>query len=521
MSDRSATDPTVRIASAGGPVAGDLARLAGRTAEETRVVQTGPTGVAGEAPLLLATDDGATAVYRDPGSEATEEIVRSLDDGAGIDREHAAAVATHPPAPARLPQFARGPLSVGVRRALGRCGWLDPTDAGAYRAAAGAVTADADATETLATVREVGLRGRGRGDAATDEPIAPAWETARETDGDAVVVVNANDADPRARTDRTLLLADPAAVVDGALAVAAAVDAADVLCFVNEADDLARQRLAAAVDGLSDLAGDRSVQVAVGPDEFRAAEPTMALESLEGADRIEARRRPPGPAGYGLYGRPTVVHTPRTLVQVRELLAEPEAFDPTDGDPGTRLVTVTGDVAAPATIELPTDGSLATAFDAVDFGGPFKVACVGGQFGGLTRDLDVPPSAGALRAADLGTNGVVELCDEGTCVVAFAGERISFAAEENCGRCYPDREGSRQLVDLLRDVYDGEYKDDLLRELTDVVGSSSLCQFGRHAARPVDTALSRFETEFVAHSQGRCPAGTCDVAAEAAAEGGD
>jgi NADH-quinone oxidoreductase subunit F len=203
---------------------------------------------------------------------------------------------------------------------------------------------------------------------------------------------------------------------------------------------------------------------------------------------------------------------------VRELLANPEAFDPDDGDPGTRVLTVAGDVDARATIELPTGGALADALEAVEVRGRVKALCVGGQFGGVTRDLDLPPSAGALRGGDLGTNGVVEVCNESTCMVALAGKRSRFASEENCGRCYPCRDGSKQLTGLLRDIYDGDYEDDMLRELTNVMRTSSLCEFGRHARRPASTAMAAFEAEFVAHAQGRCPAGTCEVGAQEADE---
>ncbi|WP_435178916.1 NADH-ubiquinone oxidoreductase-F iron-sulfur binding region domain-containing protein [Halorussus sp. AFM4] len=512
--------PTLRVTNAGAPVADEVVRAARTAADDVRVVETGPTGIERLSPLALATVDGTTAFHANATTDTVAAVVPSLEAGQ-LHRNDADAVVDHDPATTRLPVPETGPLSVGRRRALGRCGWLDPTHPDADRETAGPVAgrvAD-DPDGALATLRTVGLRGRGRGDAVADDPVADAWETARDAAGDPVVVVNANEADPRARMDATLLEGDPAGVVDGALAVAAVVGATDVVFYVSETADLARRRVQAAATGPGDALGvDAALHVAVGPDEYTAGEPTMALESLEGADRIEARRRPPGPAEYGLYGRPTLVHTPRTLAQIRELLGDNDAgaFDPDASDPGTRVVTVTGDVDARATLELPTGGSLADALDAAEPTGRVKAACVGGRFGGLTTDLDVPPSAGALRGSDLGTNGVIEVCDEDTCVVALAGQRASFASAENCGRCYPGREGTKQLTGLLRDIYGGEYKDDMLRELTSVMASSSLCAFGRNAQRPARTAMDRFETEFVAHSRGRCPAGTCEVSAQAA-----
>lgn len=236
----------------------------------------------------------------------------------------------------------------------------------------------------------------------------------------------------------------------------------------------------------------------------------MALESMEGNDRLEARLRPPEPTNFGLYGRPTIIHTPRTLTQVRALLATPEQFNRTATDPGTRLVTVAGDgVSAPTTVELSTESSLAKAAGAVNVD-RFKMACVGGRFGGVTRSLDVPTSAPALTGAHLGTNGVVELFDTNTCALKLVGDRVKFARESNCGRCVPCREGSKQLVDLLREIYDGSYEASKLRELTRVIRESSVCEFGQAAPRPITTALNEFESEIAAHAEGRCPSGTCN-----------
>jgi NADH-quinone oxidoreductase subunit F len=228
----------------------------------------------------------------------------------------------------------------------------------------------------------------------------------------------------------------------------------------------------------------------------------MALEAIEGNHRLEARLRPPGPERVGLHGRPTLVHTPRTLAHLAVALRT--------GDlPGTRLVSVTGDVDAPATVELPETATLADALDAVDVSGEFKAACVGGRFGGLTADLDVGVEPAALSAADLGSEGVVDVLADDRCVVEFVGRRTRYAADENCGRCVPCREGTTQLAGLLRDVYDGTYAPDDVVELVRVMETSSICAFGVEAGRPARTAIDAFESEFEAHADGHCPAGSC------------
>ncbi|EMA55950.1 MULTISPECIES: NADH-ubiquinone oxidoreductase-F iron-sulfur binding region domain-containing protein [Halococcus] len=509
-------EPVVRIAVGGEHDGTDRLNAARDTAETVDVVAVGPTGVEALAPLVLATRDGATAFLPRCTVEDARTAVEALEDGSlpdgGPTVEHDPTTSTLPLPPEET--MVSTALTAGVRRALGGCGWQAPASVADYRTSCdGALLAedgidDPDAVHER--VADAALRGRGRGDGSTDDPISGAWTTASETDGEPVVVVNANEADDHARADRLLLESAPLAVLDAALATAHAVDATDVLVYTNDTESLARERAQEAADALAaECDSPVPIQVVAGPDEYTAGEMTMALEAMEGNDRLEARRRPPGPAEYGLYGRPTVIHTPRTFAQVGQALAG-EGLGGVPGDPGTRLFTVAGDVDAPATIELPTDATLADVRGAVALDGGLKTACVGGRFGGLTRDLDVPASASGLRGARLGTNGVIELFDESTCTVALAGRRAKLAREENCGRCVPCREGSKQLVDLLRDVYDGEYQDGMLRELARTMRETSTCEFGQEASRPVTTAMESFEPEFRAHADGRCPSGSCD-----------
>jgi len=490
--------PLLRVAARPGE-----GRAVARTARETvdeggvRVVETGPTGVEGLEPLALATAGGRTAFLPAPdGQEVRAAVADLAADGVPDGRW----TVDHDPGRRTLPQPTEGPLSVGVRRALGPCGWADPTAPADHDF----VSPDRDAGDC-----PVDLLGRGRGDAAADGPAGDAWERARSAAGDPVVVVNGHETDDRPRADRTLLAGAPLAVLDGAAAVAGRVGATDLVVYLAEGDRHLAERVRDAADS---AAGELpvEVQVAAGPDEYRAGAPTCALEAMEGADRVEPRLQPPPPAEHGLYGRPTVVHTPRTVAQVWAALTDPDEFDPSR-DPGTRLVTVTGDVAAPATVELAPDADLAEAREAVDLDGEYKLACVGGPLGGLTRDLTVGPGARSLSAAGLGTDGVVELLTEQRCVVAVAGRRARFASEENSGRCVPGREGTQQLASLLRGVYDGDYEAEKIRELGRVMRASANCQVGAHAPRPATTAMEAFGAEFRAHAEGRCPAGVCEV----------
>lgn len=491
-----AANPTLRIV-VSTETDRELVTVARNATNEVQAMEVGPTGVATFGSLAFATLNGTTAFHGDITPTSVQTLIESLDAGK-LPTEGAYAVVEHEPRTDNLPTPQDGPHAVGHRRALGRCGWTDPTVPPSDRISdrPGEVRRVASETELL---------GRGRGDAATDEPVYSGWERTRNTDGDPVVVINGNEADPVAAMDRTLLAGATSEIMDTALAVADAVNATEVVAFVSEGDSLVHRRVEAAAQTMAE---DRYIDLVVGPDEFVAGEETMALEAMEGADRLEARLQPPGPFEHGLYGRPTVIHTPRTLAQIRA--AVQDDVDSEAADPGTRVLTVGGDVETPVTVELPTDQPLRAALGAV--GNPdFKMACVGGRFGGLTKSLDVPASAGALASAGLGTNGVVELFDSSRCAVATAGHRARFAREKNCGRCVPCREGATQLHELMRDVYTGRYADAKLRELGRVMHETSVCSFGETAARPVLTAMAEFESEFRAHADGRCPAGACEV----------
>lgn len=501
--------PTVRVCRSATARPEAVLDSAREVAESTHVVEVGPVGFPRFEPLVIATYEGQSAFHTDTSPSEVEALVEILEDGEPP-VDGARAVVEHDPETTTLPLPEEGPLSVGDRLALARCGWVVPASVEDYEPAGGLVSERTESEEAFDRIEEIALLGRGRGDGSTDSPITEMWETVRDAEGDPVVVINANEADENARMDPLLLEGAPIDVLDGARVVADIVETPDVVVYLGDRDDLARERVERAAGAIDRAVGGVNVQTASGPDEYMAGEMTMALESLEGNDRLEARRRPPGPAEHGLFGRPTAIHTPRTLAQVRAALDTPEAFDTDIGDPGTRVFTVAGDVASPATVELPTEGSLRTAFDAITGDGQFKAACVGGVFGGITRDMRVAPAAGSLRSSNLGSNGIVERLNHDRCMVAFAGQRAKFARENNCGRCVPGREGTKQLVDLLRDIYGGEYQSGAIQELARVMRRSSICDFGKSASRPVTSAMDDFGSEFNAHTEGYCPAGFCE-----------
>jgi NADH-quinone oxidoreductase subunit F len=456
------------------------------------VLTVGPTGVPAVEPLVTVTQGGRTTFHTRCGTDRGAELGERLAESFEAVRAVADAVVEHDPGRTRLPRPELPGLGTGVRTVLGACGWRRPTDPGDHEAAGGFVQRETAVVERVGST----LRGRGWGDWCQDRPLAGAWETARATEGTPAVVVNAHGAP----ADALLLESAPFDVLEGASAVARAVGADRVVVYAPTDEQRAVETVREAASAYPDPPA--SFDVATGPSDYRAGEPTMVLEAIEGNDRLEARLRPPGPEAVGLHGRPTLVHTPRTLAHLAVALREGEV-------PDTRTLTVSGDVDAPATVELPGTEPVATALDAVDVDGEFRAACVGGRFGGVTGDLGVAADPEALADADLGTDGTVEVLGADRCVVEFVGERARFAAEENCGRCVPCREGTTQLVALLRDVYDGDYDPDRVTELVRVMDTSSICAFGVRAGRPARTALAEFGPEFEAHADGQCPAGRC------------
>ena len=481
--------------------------------DEVTVARVGPTGIAALDPLVSATSGGGTAFYANADPDLVTEIAADLVEGSvGVVGEPLA-VAGHALGPATFPLAPATPLGVGNRRVLGGAGWHRPAEPADHDAAGGFV----DATLEDVVSGADGLQGRGWGDWCQDADVTPALDRARDAFGEAAVVVNAHgvgmeaghsgDGTDRSTADAFLLESVPFAVLEGADLLATAVDAERVVVYVSEADETAVERVRTAGENYPDPV--TPFEVVTGPAVHRATEPTMALEAIEGNHRLEARLRRPGELPT-LDGTPALVHTARTVAHLgRRVRAEDVG-----GHTATRLVTVSGDVEAPATVELSETASLDAALDAVSLADEFKAAAVGGRFGGLTDSLDVSCSPSSLAAGGLGTEGAVEVLGEDRCLVEFVGRRAQLAADTNCGRCVPCREGATQLTELLRDIYDGDYDEDGIAELLRVMDGSSVCAFGVEAARPARTAMEEFDAEFDAHAEGRCPAGACFEPAE-------
>lgn len=426
------------------------------------------------------------------------------------------------------------------RFVLGECGTIDPDSLseylrnGGYDAAKKAflqMTSEAVCTE----ISESGLRGRGGGGFSTGRK----WEAARrQNDGKKYVICNADEGDPGAFMNRSVMEGNPHSVVEGLMIAARAVGADETLVYVRAEYPLAVQRLRRAVKDAREcgILGTNvfgsglniSCEIMEGAGAFVCGEETAMIASIEG-QRGMPRPKPPFPAESGLWGKPTIINNVETLAHAVRIIRDGAPnFRKlgTPGSPGTKTFALTGHVANTGLIEVPFGATLreivynigggVTRDDgSIDPDG-FKAVQIGGPSGGcLTKDhLDLPMDFDSLRAvgAMIGSGGLVAM-NTGTCMVATARFFMEFTQRESCGKCVLCREGTRQMLALLDDVIEGRADETtlpLLKELALAVQKGSLCGLGKTAPNPVLSTLRHFAEEYEAHVKDKnCPAGQC------------
>ncbi len=418
--------------------------------------------------------------------------------------------------------------------ALATCGRLDCEDIREYLAfggyaALGRALFELTPEQVIAEVTSSGLRGRGGG----GFPTGAKWAACRKAVGSPkYIVCNADEGDPGAFMDRSLLEGDPHRVLEGIALAGYAVGAEEAYVYVRAEYPLAVRRLRRAIKqaGAYGLLGERilgsdfSLQVHIkeGAGAFVCGEETALLASIEGR-RGMPRPRPPFPATSGLWGQPTVINNVETLACVPFIVHEgARAFRQfgTEKSPGTKTFALAGQVARTGLVEIAMGTPLRQVV--FDIGGgmrrprPFKAVQIGGPSGGcLTlQHLDLPLDYESLKAAGamVGSGGLV-VVDDGTCMVEMARYFMNFVQEESCGKCVPCREGTRRMLELLDKMTAGKADmTDLerLENLAMVVADGSLCGLGKTASNPVATTLRYFRDEYLAHIRDRrCPAGVC------------
>ena len=384
--------------------------------------------------------------------------------------------------------------------------------------------------EIVTAIKDSGLRGRGGGGFSTGRK----WQFCQDAQRDAkYVLCNADEGDPGAFMDRSVLEGDPHAVLEGMTIAGIAIGAKQGYIYCRAEYPLAIKRLQIAINqareqgylGKAILGSDFDFDIEIfhGAGAFVCGEETALITSIEG-NRGMPRSRPPYPAISGLYGKPTLLNNVKTYANVSLIInngAEWFASIGTESSKGTAVFALTGKIANSGLVEVPMGITLREII--YDIGGgildgkEFKAVQTGGPSGGClpASFLDTPVDYDLLIAAGsmMGSGGMVVL-DQDTCMVDVARFFLDFTEKESCGKCVPCRLGTKQMLTILEDITEGRGKPediDLLEELAVGVKNGSLCGLGQTAPNPVLTTLRYFRDEYEAHIYDRtCPAKQCD-----------
>jgi bidirectional [NiFe] hydrogenase diaphorase subunit len=391
--------------------------------------------------------------------------------------------------------------------------------------------------EVVAEVTRSGLRGRG----GAGYPTGLKWSTvARAPGAPKYVICNADEGDPGAFMDRSVLEGDPHRVLEGMAIAGYAVGAAQGFIYVRGEHPLAIERLRTALEqaGRLGLLGHRifgtgfdfRIDLRIGAGAYVCGEETALIASIEGR-RGTPRPRPPWPAQSGLWGLPTLINNVETFANVPAVIRNGGAWFASMGTPtskGTKVFALAGQVVHTGLIEVPMGTTLRQIVFEIGGGIPggraFKAAQTGGPSGGCipARFLDLPVDYESLQEVGsfMGSGGLIIL-DESSCMVDVAAFYMDFCCEESCGACAPCRAGTSQLLGLLRRIQRGEGREadvDRIEELAELLKATSLCGLGQGAPTPLLSTLRWFRDEVLAHvRERRCPAGVCAMTAEPAA----
>jgi len=381
--------------------------------------------------------------------------------------------------------------------------------------------------EVLDTVKQSGIRGRG----GAGFPTWRKWTVCRETESDQrYLICNADEGDPGAFMNRSLIEGDPHAVLEGMLIAAYTIGASRGYVYIRAEYPLAIKRLKRAISqmrilgllGENILGSDFSFDIKIkqGAGAFVCGEETALIASIEGK-RGMPTSRPPFPAVQGLNRKPTIINNVETLGNLPNILrngAEWYAGYGAETSKGTKTFSLVGKVRRTGLIEVPFGITLREVI--FDIGGgtvkPFKAVQSGGPSGGCLSEefLDTPITYENLAEAGsiMGSGGLI-VVDSDTCIVDMAKYFLTFTQQESCGKCVPCRVGTRHLTNILQKICDGEAEiSDLekLEKLANTIKAGALCGLGNTAPNPALSTLKYFRSEFISHIKDkRCPAAVC------------
>jgi len=421
-----------------------------------------------------------------------------------------------------------------VRVTLRHCGHIDPEKIEDYLSTGGynalkKVLTEMTPEQVIDEVKKSGLRGRG----GAGFPTAMKWQLCRNAGGDRrYVVCNADEGDPGAFMDRSLLEGDPHTVIEGLIIAAYAIGASKGYVYIRAEYPLAVSRIRKAVSdarengflGKNILGSgfDFDIVIKEGAGAFVCGEETALMLSIEGK-RGTPRTRPPFPTTSGLWGKPTIINNVKTLATVPVIIdrgGQWYARMGTEKSKGTTIFALTGKIKYMGLIEVPLGTTLHDIIYNIGGGIPngkkLKAVQTGGPSGGglpaSMADLPVDYEDLAKAGSIMGSGGIV-IMDEDDCMVDMGRYFLSFTCAESCGKCVPCRLGTRQMLNILEDICAGKGKQgdiELLQELAQSVKAGSLCALGQSAPNPVLTTIKYFREEYQEHIEKRqCRAATC------------
>jgi bidirectional [NiFe] hydrogenase diaphorase subunit len=515
---------TARVCEAASCVSGNASDITARLRELTEdqadvlIKKVGCLGLCAAGPLIEIAETGELIEHVSP-----DDVQPVLD-----------AIARVKPDSERQPQ---GPFfEKQVRVATENFGKVDPESLDDYIAAGGfsalrRVLSEMSSAEVRDEIMESGLRGRG----GAGFPTGLKWTTVAKASGDKkYVICNADEGDPGAFMDRSVLESDPFRVLEGMAIAAFAVHANEGYVYVRAEYPLAIKRLQTAIrlaqragylgENIMDTSFAFTVQVRLGAGAFVCGEETALISSVEGR-RGTPRPRPPYPAVAGLWGSPTLINNVESLASVPHILREGHEGYAAIGvgkSKGTKVFALAGRVVNTGMVEVPMGMTLREII--FDIGGgiidgrPFKAVQTGGPSGGCipAEHLDTPVSYETLieLGSFMGSGGMIVM-DDTSCMVDVAKYFQDFCRDESCGKCTPCRVGTTQMYMLLDQITRGEAtEDDLaqLERLAGIVQKMSLCGLGQGAPNPIFSTLRYFRDEYMAHIVDKtCPAGVCPI----------
>ena len=421
-----------------------------------------------------------------------------------------------------------------IRIALRNCGVIDPENIDEYiandgYAALGKVLSEMSSTDTINLIKDAGLRGRG----GAGFPTGLKWELAQKSKGDEkYVVCNADEGDPGAFMDRSILEGDPHTVLEAMAICGYCIGANKGLIYIRAEYPLAIQRLKIAMEQAREygLLGEEilgssfefDIELRYGAGAFVCGEETALIHSMEGS-RGEPTMKPPFPAASGFRGKPTNVNNVETLANIPIIINKGKDWFRkigTERGPGTKVFALAGKVNNVGLIEVPIGITLREVIfeigGGIKDGKKFKAVQTGGPSGGCLTEkhLDLPIEYETLIAngSMMGSGGMIVM-DEDDCMVDVARYYLDFTVEESCGKCAPCRVGNKRLHELLGKITQGNgTREDLnyMLNLSNVIKDTSLCGLGQSSPNPVISTMENFYEEYTAHVDDRkCPSGVC------------